>query len=64
LSISSYESNINNFMVHSMNVHNLSTSSGKFHIMDGHAAIKIPCNENSEPLLDVVLANIGYNFIY
>ena len=26
---------------------------GKFHIMDGHAAIKIPCNENSEPLLEL-----------
>jgi len=26
---------------------------GKFHIMDGHAAIKIPCNENSQPLLEL-----------
>ncbi|HJT84207.1 MAG TPA: hypothetical protein VJ697_06970 [Nitrososphaeraceae archaeon] len=26
---------------------------GKFHIMDGHAAVKIPCNENSEPLLEL-----------
>jgi hypothetical protein len=27
---------------------------GKFHIMDGHAAVKIPCNENSEPLLELL----------
>jgi hypothetical protein len=26
---------------------------GKFHIMDGHAAIKIPCNEDSESLLEL-----------
>ena len=27
---------------------------GKFHIMDGHAAVKIPCNENSEPLVELL----------
>jgi hypothetical protein len=27
---------------------------GKFHIMDGHAAVKIPCNENSEPSLELL----------
>jgi hypothetical protein len=26
---------------------------GKFHIMDGHVAVKIPCTENSEPLLEL-----------
>jgi hypothetical protein len=27
---------------------------GKFHIMDGHAAVKIPCNDKSEPLLELL----------
>ena len=27
---------------------------GKFHIIDGHAAVKIPCNENSEPLVELL----------
>ena len=27
---------------------------GSFHIMDGHVSVNIPCNENSEPLLDVM----------
>jgi hypothetical protein len=27
---------------------------GKFHIMEGHATVKIPCNENSEQLLEQV----------
>jgi hypothetical protein len=26
---------------------------GKFHIMDGHAAVKIPCNDKSEPLIEL-----------
>lgn len=27
---------------------------GSFHIMDGHVSVNIPCNENSEPLLEVM----------
>jgi hypothetical protein len=27
---------------------------GKFHIMDGHVAVKIPCNDESQPLLEVL----------
>jgi hypothetical protein len=27
---------------------------GKFHIMEGHVAVKVPCNENSEPLLELL----------
>ena len=28
--------------------------SGSFHIMDGHVSVNIPCNANSEPLLQVL----------
>lgn len=27
---------------------------GSFDIMGGHESVNIPCNENSEPLLDIV----------
>ena len=27
---------------------------GSYHIMDGHVSVNIPCNENSEPLLEVM----------
>ena len=27
---------------------------GKFHIMDGHVAIKVPCNDKSEPLIELL----------
>jgi hypothetical protein len=27
---------------------------GKFHIMDGHVAVKIPCNNESQPLLELL----------
>ncbi len=27
---------------------------GKFHIMDGHVAVKMPCNTESQPLLEVL----------
>ena len=27
---------------------------GNYHIMDGHVSVNIPCNDNSEPLLDVM----------
>jgi hypothetical protein len=27
---------------------------GKFHIMDGHVAVKIPCNDKSEPLMELL----------
>jgi hypothetical protein len=36
------------------NIHIHLYDTRSYHIMDGHVDVKIPCNENSEPLLEVM----------